>query len=159
MSVSQKLRQMLDRERVKYVVVTHSPAFTAQEIAASMHTPGRELAKTVVIRHQNGLALTVLPAQARVDLERLSSLVGSRASLAGEKEFAAAFPECEVGAMPPFGGLYGLDTYVEESLTEDREITFNAGTHTEAIRMSFADYRKLAQPKVGRFAEQAARAR
>ena len=159
MSISQKLRELLDRQRVKYVVVTHSTAYTAQEIAASMHTPGRELAKTVVVRHRGGLALAVLPAQARVDLERLSSLVGSETKLAGEADFATAFPECELGAMPPFGELYGLKTFVEESLTADREIVFNAGTHTEAIRMAFDDYRRLAQPVVGRFAEQVARAR
>ncbi len=152
MSVSQRLRDLLDQRGVKYVVVTHSPAYTAQEIAQSLHLPGREIAKVVVIRHAGALALAVLPAQARVDLARLATALGGEAVLASEREFAAAFTDCELGAMPPFGSLYGLDTYVDESLARDRQIAFNAGTHTEAIRMSFEDYRRLAAPVLLSFA-------
>jgi Ala-tRNA(Pro) deacylase len=152
MSVSQRLRDLLDQSGVKYTVVTHSPAYTAQGTAQSLHTRGREVAKVVMVRHAGQLALAVLPAQARVDLERLGAAVHEEVVLASESEFAAAFPDCELGAMPPFGRLYGLTTWVDESLTRDLEITFNAGTHSEAIRMSFEDYRRLEVPSVSRFA-------
>lgn len=157
MSISQRLRDLLDHGGAKYSVVTHSPAFTAQEIAQSLHTPGREIAKVVVIKVEGRLALAVLPAQARVDLERLGAALKGEVVLASEKEFAAAFPDCELGAMPPFGGLYGLPTWVDESLTHDKEIVFNAGTHSEAIRMSFEDYRRLAAPVLLWFAGEPAR--
>lgn len=146
MSISQRLRDLLDQGGVKYTVVDHSPAYTAQEIAQSTHTPGREIAKVVVIKVAGKLALAVLPAQARVDLERLGAALNVEVVIASEREFAAAFPDCELGAMPPFGGLYGLRTWVDESLTRDKEIVFNAGTHSEAIRMGFEDYRRLAAP-------------
>ena len=157
MSISQRLRDLLDQGGVKYSVVTHPPAFTAQEIAQSLHTPGREVAKVVVIKVAGALALTVLPAQSRVDLERLGAALKAEVTLASEDEFAAAFPDCELGAMPPFGGLYGLRTWVDESLTRDKEIAFNAGTHSEAIRMSFEDYRRLAAPILLWFAGEPAR--
>lgn len=153
MSVSQRLRDLLNHRQVKFLVITHSPAFTAQEIAQSMHVPGREMAKSVVVHHGGRLALAVVPAQARVDLERLGGQLGGPVRIASESEFAAAFPDCELGAMPPFGHLYGLLTYVDEQLTHDREIAFNAGTHTEAIRMSFEDYKRIAEPFVMRVAE------
>lgn len=148
MSINQRLRDLLDGKRIKYEVLTHSPAFTAQETAQTMHLPGREVAKVVVIRQGRTLSLAVLPAQARVNLDRLGAALRSEVEIADEGEFAAAFPDCELGAMPPFGSLYGLKTYVDESLTRDRQIAFNAGTHTEAIRMSFEDYRRLAAPIV-----------
>ncbi|MGH7729904.1 MAG: aminoacyl-tRNA deacylase [Candidatus Eiseniibacteriota bacterium] len=153
MSVSPRLRELLDREGVRYQVVTHTPAFTAQETAHSLHLPGRELAKVVVIRHGGTLSLAVLPARSRVDLERLGAALRDPVALASEAEIAAAFPDCEMGAMPPFGSLYGLKTYVDESLTHDRHVVFNAGTHVEAIRMPFEDYRRVAAPIVLWFAE------
>lgn len=159
MSVSQKLKQLLDQQQVPYQVIQHPPTYTAQETAQAMHTPGRELAKTIVIRHGGRHALAVLPAQAKVVLERLSALLGGPVELAAESEFAVTFPDCELGAMPPFGNLYGIPTYVDESLARDREISFNAGTHTEAIRMSFDDYRRLVEPRVLWFAEQPASSR
>lgn len=158
MSISQRLRDVLDKGGVKYTVVPHAPAFTAQEIAQSLHTPGREIAKVVVIKVGAALGLAVLPAQSRVDLERLSAALKDEVTLASEGEFAAAFPDCELGAMPPFGALYGLRTWVDESLTRDKEIAFNAGTHSEAIRMSFEDYRRLAAPVLLWFAGEPARA-
>jgi Ala-tRNA(Pro) deacylase len=121
-----------------------------------MHMPGREVAKVVMVKHAGKLALAVLSAQARVDLERLGAALHGEVELASEREFAAVFPDCELGAMPPFGRLYGLTTWVDESLLRDREIAFNAGTHSEAIRMSFEDYQRLEAPTVLGFAGQPA---
>jgi Ala-tRNA(Pro) deacylase len=155
MSVSKRLRETLDSHAIKYVVITHSQAFTAQEIAARMHVPGRELAKTVVLRGPNGLALAVVRAQDRVDADLAGGLLGTKVRVATEPEFAGSFPDCEAGAMPPFGNLYGLPTLVDEELSKDAEIVFNAGTHVEAIRMSYADYAACARPRVGRIASSA----
>jgi Ala-tRNA(Pro) deacylase len=144
-----KLQEYLDERRVRYVSLKHSPAFTAQEIAAAAHIPGRELAKTVVVKLDGEMALVVLPAPEMVRMKHLRAETGATdVELATEDEFKDRFPDCEVGAMPPFGNLYGMDTFVEESLTEDEEIAFNAGTHTELIRMAYADFRDLVQPRV-----------
>jgi Ala-tRNA(Pro) deacylase len=144
-----KLQEFLDRNQVKYISIKHSPAFTAQEIAASAHIPGQEVAKTVVVKLDGELALVVLPAPEMVRMEHLKAETGAKqAELASEEEFRDRFPDCEVGAMPPFGNLYGMDTYVEKSLTGDQEIAFNGGTHTELVKMAFSDYRSLAQPKI-----------
>lgn len=148
---STALKKFLDEEDVKYVTIRHSPAFTAQEIAASAHVPGQELAKTVIVSLDGELAMVVLPATDQVDLERLQNVSGSdRVELASEGEFEDRFPDCETGAMPPFGNLYDMDVYVAEHLAEDDEIAFNAGTHTELIRMSFDDFRRLVAPTVAR---------
>lgn len=148
-----KLKQFLDEHMVKYVVIQHSPAFTAQEIAASAHIPGQELAKTVMVKIDGTMAMAVLPASLRVDLEGLREAldVGS-VELASEREFKDMFPDCEVGAMPPFGNLYGMDVFVAQSLTEDEEIAFNAGSHTELIRLSYMDFDRLVKPRVLGFA-------
>jgi Ala-tRNA(Pro) deacylase len=144
-----KLRELLDDRRVKYVTVRHSPAYTAQEVAASAHISGYEIAKTVMVKVDGKLAMAVLPAPLHVDLAHLKELIGAdRVALAGEGEFKALFPECEPGAMPPFGALYGMDTYVAERLAEDEYIAFNAGTHTELIRMRYRDFELLARPRV-----------
>jgi Ala-tRNA(Pro) deacylase len=106
------------------------------------------MAKTLVLKFDGQLALVVLPASERVDLHRIREAIGAkRVELASEAEFGSRFPGCELGAMPPFGNLYGMDTWVTESLTRDREIAFNAGTHTEVIRMAYADFARLAAPK------------
>jgi Ala-tRNA(Pro) deacylase len=148
-----KLKEFLDARQVKYVVITHSASFTAQEIAASAHIPGKELAKTVVVKIDGKLAMAVLSASRKVDLAALKSAAGAReAALASEKEFQGMFPECELGAMPPFGNLYGMAVWVDESLTRDAEIAFNAGSHTELIRLAYKDFERLASPKVARIA-------
>jgi Ala-tRNA(Pro) deacylase len=148
-----KLKQLLDDRRVKYVTVRHSPAYTAQEVAASAHISGYELAKTVMVRVDGRMAMAVLPAPLHVDLPHLKELTGATTvTLASEAEFKALFPECEPGAMPPFGALYGMETYVAERLTEDEFIAFNAGTHTELIRLRYRDFERLAEPKVLAFA-------
>ena len=148
-----KLKQLLDDRRVKYVSVRHSPAYTAQEVAASAHIFGYELAKTVMVKVDGRMAMAVLPALLHVDLRHLQELTGAdQVTLASEAEFKALFPECEPGAMPPFGALYGMETYVAERLAEDEYIAFNAGTHTELIRMRYRDFEQLAEPKVLAFA-------
>ena len=151
-----KLRQFLDDNKVKYIAIRHSPAFTAQEIAASAHVPGKELAKTVMVKIDGEMALAVLPASERVDFAMLKLTTGARhVELAAEEEFRSRFPDCEVGAMPPFGNLYGMQTYVAEELSEDDEIVFNAGSHTELIRLSYKDFARLVEPKKLEFARQA----
>ena len=148
-----KLRKFLDENAVRYVSIQHSPAYTAQETAASAHVPGRELAKTVMVKIDGNMAMAVLPATKRLDLDRLRAAAGAEsAALANEAEFRSTFPDCEVGAMPPFGNLYGLDVYVEESLAEDEQIAFNAGSHAELIQLAYEDFRRVVAPRVGKLA-------
>lgn len=147
------LMEYLDAQKVAYVVISHSPAYTAQGIAGLAHISGKELAKTVIVRLDGKLVMAVLPAKFYVDLMLLRK--GAKAktvALAGEDEFSDRFPECETGAMPPFGNLFGLDVFADDSLERDKEIAFNAGTHRELIRMSWDDFKKLAKPKVISFA-------
>ena len=147
----QKLKDFLDANRVKYVTVAHSPAYTAQELAAMAHVPGKEWAKTVVVRLDGKLALAVIPASHKVVFDLLRKASGAaQVELASEREFSSLFPGCEVGAMPPFGNLFGMDVYVSEALKEDEEIAFNAGTFTELLRLPYADFERLVAPKVGR---------
>ncbi len=146
-----KLREFLDRHQVKYFVVSHSPAYTAQEIAASAHVPGKELAKTVMVTMNSNLAMAVLPASHHLDFEQLRQISGvQQVELASEQEFANIFPDCETGAMPPFGNLYGMAVYVSEELEADDDIAFNAGAHTELLRLSYESYKKLVKPVVGK---------
>lgn len=147
------LKKFLDRHQVRYVVIIHSPAFTAQEIAASAHIPGRELAKTVMVKLDGCLAMAVLPASAQVDFTKLKELAGVMSvELASESDFKDMFPGCELGAMPPFGNLYEMDVYLERELSEDEEIAFNAGTHSELLRIPYREYHRLVRPTVGNFA-------
>ena len=147
-----KLKEFLDNAGVKYIIVSHAPAYTAQEIAASAHIPGRELAKTVMVKLDGKMAMAVLPASYVVDFGRLKQTAGvSKAELASEDEFRDLFPESEVGAMPPFGNLYDIPVYVESSLAEDEEIAFNAGSHKELLRMAYKDFISLVKPKAGGF--------
>jgi Ala-tRNA(Pro) deacylase len=153
---SKLLRKYLDESGVKYVAITHSKAFTAQEIAAAAHVPGKELAKTVLVWIDDRMAMAVLPASYRVDTRRLREVTGAKnVDLADEREFRDRFPDCELGAMPPFGNLYDLEVYVAESLAEDDEIVFNAGTHTELIKVAYADFERLVAPTVVRFSQPA----
>ena len=144
-----KVRAFLDQHHIKYVVISHSKAYTAQGIAAVAHIPGQELAKTVIVKLDGALAMAVLPASFQVDLLALKKAAGvNDAVLASEREFKLHFPDCETGAMPPFGNLYGIPVYVDEALTRDTEIAFNAGTHLELIRLSCADFEWLVKPLV-----------
>ena len=149
----ERVKQFLDSENIKYVTVKHSLAYTSQEIAASAHIPGKELAKTVVVKLDGDMAMAVLPGSYQVDFDLLKEAAGAKtAELASESEFEDRFPECVPGAMPPFGNLYDMPVYVAESLAEDEEIAFNAGTHTELIRMRYGDYEQLVKPRVVKFA-------
>lgn len=148
-----KLREFLDANHIPYTTITHSAAFTAQGIAALTHIPGKELAKTVIVNVDGALAMAVLPASLHVDLDLMRQVTGAKsATIAHERDFQNCFPGCELGAMPPFGNLYDLSVYVDESLTKDTEIAFNAGSHYELIRMKYEDFAKLVKPVVVRIA-------
>ena len=147
-----KLTDFLDDQHVKYVTIQHSQAFTAQEVAASAHIPGKELAKTVIVEIDGNTAMAVLPASYRINLGRLKEASGAKqVQLASEDDFKDLFPGCETGAMPPFGNIFDMDVYVEESLMDDEEIAFNAGSHTELIKLSYQDFERLVHPKIARF--------
>ncbi len=150
---AQQLREFLDSNKVKYVQISHSPAYTALEIAASAHVPGKELAKTVVVKVDGKMAMAVLPASYHIDFNKLAKAAGpSKVSLAPEEEFGDLFPGCDVGSMPPFGNLYGMDVFVAKPLADDEEIAFNAGSHTELVRLLYKDFERLVRPKITDFA-------
>lgn len=152
MAICKRLKDFLDKNKVQYQVAGHPEVYTAQEIAAALHVPGKELAKVVIIKAGDKFVMTVLPASWRIDMARLKDdLKAKEINLATEKEFESLFPDCEVGAMPPFGNLYGVDVYVDKALTEDEEIFFQAGNHIESIMMKYKDYTKLVNPKIAEF--------
>ncbi|MCX6132727.1 MAG: YbaK/EbsC family protein [Ignavibacteriales bacterium] len=147
------LVEFLDKNQIQYVNVTHSTAFTARDVAESAHIPGKEMAKTVIVWMDGAMAMAVLPASSMVDFTKLKAASGAASvELASESEFKDRFPECEIGAMPPFGNLFNLRVFADRLLSEDREISFNAGTHHELIRLRFADYERLVKPMIGSFA-------
>jgi Ala-tRNA(Pro) deacylase len=148
-----RLKEFLDSHNIKYVTISHSVAYTSQGIAALTHIPGKELAKTVIVKIDGALAMAVLTASSQVDLSRLSAAAGgNHAVLASEQEFKDRFPDCETGAMPPFGNLYDLRVFADESLRHDKEIAFNAGSHRELVRMVWEDFEKLVKPQITKFA-------
>jgi len=144
-----KLREFLDSNNIKYLVISHSLAYTAQGIAALVHVSGKRLAKTVIVKIDGVLAMAVVPASFHVDLDRLREITGAQTvEIASEREFKDAFPDCETGAMPPFGNLYDMPVYADSSLAAHEEITFSAGTHRELMRMSWEDMARLVNPSV-----------
>ncbi|MBI3895699.1 MAG: YbaK/EbsC family protein [Acidobacteria bacterium] len=144
-----RIKDYLDKENVSYQHVVHRTAYTAQEVAAEEHIPGKLMAKAVVVKTDGRYVMAVLPATAKVDLAALQASLGAQeVRLATEFEFTGLFPDCEVGAMPPFGNLYGLPVCVDESLSRDPEIVFNAGTHQDTIRMKYEDFARLARPQI-----------
>src|SRR6516225_5003623 len=157
MSVSMRLKEHMDKNKALYTIINHTLAYTAQGVASALHMHGKGVAKAVVVRageaqDTQDTILAVVPTCYHVDLKKLAKIVGKPVRLATELEFAKLFPDCELGAMPPFGHLYGLPLYVDESLAQDEEIVFNAGTHREAIRMPFREFKRLAQPVICSFA-------
>ncbi|MBI4481432.1 MAG: YbaK/EbsC family protein [Acidobacteria bacterium] len=149
-----KLKDFLDQKQVSYLALVHPRAYTAQEVAAALHVPGQELAKTVVVQADGRFVLTVLPASYRLNFEKLRATLGAKdVRLATEGEFGKLFPECELGGMAPFGNLYNLPVWVDTSLTRDEEILFNAGTHIDTIKMKYVEFDKLVQPRVSTFAD------
>jgi Ala-tRNA(Pro) deacylase len=142
-----RVHDFLQRQHTRYELIHHARAVTAQETAASAHIPGQLLAKTVMVNLDGRLAMVVVPAARRVNFGRLCRDTGAQdAALASEADFRDLFPDCEVGAMPPFGNLYGLEVYVDESLVSDADIAFNAGTHTEIVRMPYSEFERLVAP-------------
>lgn len=153
MNCKERLEGYLRENGVAFQVHHHPRVYTAQEVAASEHVPGKMLVKTVIVRADgnttSGIAMLALPAPYRVDLERAAKALGvPETRLAYEEEFEAAFPDCEVGAMPPFGNLYGVPVCVDEALAEDEVIVFRAGTHTDTMTVSYADFERLVSPTV-----------
>ena len=146
------LTTFLDDNKVKYVTIRHSIAYTAQQIAESAHIPGNEMAKTVMVKLDDRLAMAVLRSTDKVDVDLLRGAAGStKAELATEVQFQGMFPGVELGAMPPFGNLYDMAVYVDEGLTRDQRIAFNAGSHSELIQLDYADFERLVQPTVANF--------
>jgi len=152
--ISTRLKKFLDDNQIGYDVMHHDPAFTAQELSARMHISGYEFVKVVVVKLDGVFALVALPAPLRVNFRALAETAGAKkCSLASEEEFQQLFPDCELGAMPPFGNLYNLPTFVDQDVTHNENIVINAGTHAEAIRLRYADFARLARPRVMRFGE------
>jgi len=144
-----KLRNFLDSHHIKYMVISHSLAYTAQGVAALAHVSGKRLAKTVIVKIDGILAMVVIPASEHVDLDRLRALTGAQVvEVATEREFKDAFPDCETGAMPPFGNLYDMSVYADEVLAAHEEITFSAGSHRELVRMNWRDLEQLVSPTI-----------
>jgi Ala-tRNA(Pro) deacylase len=149
---ARKLKEFLDQNQIKYVSVVHSPSYTAQEVAQSAHVTGKEFAKVVIVELDGRMAMVVLPATRKVVLQDLRELTGSdEVKFASEEGFRERFPDCETGAMPPFGNLYDMDVFAAESLADNDEIAFNAGSHTEIIKMAFRDFDRLVRPRVMSF--------
>ncbi len=150
---AEKLKNFLDENKIEYIVISHSSAYTAQAVAATAHISGREMAKTVIIRVDGKTAMAVLPASCKVDFALLKKSIGAKIiELATESEFEDLFPDCELGAMPPFGNLYDMDVYVAEKLAQDNEIFFNACSHRELIKLAYGDFERLVKPKIVKFA-------
>ena len=144
----------LRNEGVQFEHLKHPEVFTAQEVAAEQHVPGREMVKAVLVKTDQGLALAVLPSIYRINFAKLAKVLGAKtATLAPEEEMARVFPDVEIGAEPPFGSLYNVPTVVEERLAKEPEIVFQAGTHTDTVKMKYADYARLATPAVGQFGD------
>jgi len=144
----EKLRDFLDDKHIKYVSIIHSQAYSAQETAKSAHIPGHEMAKTVILNADGEMIMVILPASEILDFELVAGAIqADSVHLASEQDFKGLFPSCEIGAMPPFGNLYNMPVYIEESLRDNKDIAFNAGSHTELIKLSYQDYDRLVQPK------------
>ena len=148
----EKLKQFLNAQHIKYVSVRHSKAYTAQEVAASAHIPGRAMAKVVIVELDGMMAMAVLPANRKVVLQDLRDVTGSeQVRFVAEDKFKSHFPDCEIGAMPPFGNLYGMEVFAADSLAQNTEIAFNAGSHEEIIKLAYADFERLVSPSVMSF--------
>jgi Ala-tRNA(Pro) deacylase len=150
--ILKKLKDYLETNGVSYEVGFHPEVFTAQEIAAAQHVPGKEMAKVVMVKADGKMLTLVLPASHQIDMKKLKRVLKcKKVSMAKEKEFEELFPDCEVGAMPPFGNLYRLEVLVDQVLAEDASIVFQAGNHIETVRIKYSDYARLVNPKVGNF--------
>lgn len=149
MTIPAKIKEYLDENNVRFEVAEHPLAYTATEVAGKQHVPGKQMVKAVIVKSDDEFIMCVLPAIHLVDFVKLKNALGNdKIKLAEEDEISKLFPEYEIGAEPPFGHLYGLKVYVDSILQDDEEIVFNAGTHTDVIKISFADYKRLANPVI-----------
>jgi len=154
MSIPRRIREYLDSQNISHEWLSHPEAFTAQEVAHSLHVSGKRLAKTVVLDAEGRLVMAVLPASHRLNLPELKAVLEvKRLEMLPESELTRLFPDCELGAIPPFGNLYGIEVWVDRAVAEAEEIVFTAGTHVDAVRMKYSDYADLAKPHVSRFSE------
>ncbi|MFH0772147.1 MAG: YbaK/EbsC family protein [Candidatus Omnitrophota bacterium] len=152
MAIVAKLKKFLDANKVKYKSLKHKLAYTAQEIAAAQDVPGRQILKSVLVKADEKYILAVLPAIYLIDTKKLLKIAKcKKLKIANEKEIEKIIPDYEVGAMPPFGSLFGLDTYADKTLKEDEEIVFNGGNHTDTVKIKYRDFEKLAKPKLASF--------
>lgn len=153
MALNERLKYSLDERGIAYQTLDHREVFTAQEVAAAAHVPGRQLAKVVIVRENgSGHVMMVLPASSRLDLTSLRRVTGRRKlSLAREEEFAGLFPDCDPGAMPPFGNLYDMPVYIDACFPHAKDFFFQAGNHREVVRLRYDDYERLVRPTVGEF--------
>jgi len=152
MKIPKQLIECLNESKVGYAILHHPEAVTAQRIAQAEHVKGRRHAKVVMVKSGDQHLMTVLPADHQIDLGRLGKAIGKAVSLDTEREFKSLFPDCAVGAMPPFGNFYGVSTYVDKSLSQEEYIVFEAATHTDAIKLRYHDYEKIVTPRVEDFA-------
>ena len=144
-----RVKEYLKSQKVKYKILKHSTAYTAQEVAASASIPGDQLAKAVMVKLDGKMAMAVLSATCRVNFDHLKKTLGvKKAELATEKEFTDLLPDCDVGATPPFGNLYDMKVYMDEALSAQEMIAFSAGSHTELIQLKYKDFEKLVKPKI-----------
>jgi Ala-tRNA(Pro) deacylase len=149
MTIARKLKEYLDKNEAVYKVSTHQEVYTAQEVAATLHVPGKDIVKVVIVKTEGKFIMAVLPADHKVNVDKLRTVLRDpEARLATEGEFKGLFPDCDVGAMPPFGNLYNVGVYVDKSLAEDEEIVFQAGSHVETVKMKYRDFDRLVGPEV-----------
>lgn len=154
MAVAKKVKEYLDKNKIKYEKKKHAEAYTAQEIAHAQHVSGKMVAKSVVVKVDSKMVLFVMPSNLVIDMPKLKKMTGAKdLRLATEKEFADLFPDCEIGAMSPFGNIYNIPVCVDKSLIMDEYIVFNAGTHKDTIKMKYKDFEKLVNPKIAPFAK------
>lgn len=149
MAISTKIREYLEKESVKFETAEHPLAYTATEVAGTQHVPGKQMVKSVIVKTNGTFLMCVLPAIHLLDFEKLKKIVSSQdLKLADESDLKNLFPEYELGAEPPFGHLYGLKVYADKLLEEDDEIVFNAGTHTDVVKIKYDDFKRLVNPTI-----------
>ena len=148
MKIPKRLVDCLEENKIRYEILQHPEALSAQRIAQAEHVKGRHQAKVVMVKVGARHVMTVLTADHRIDPEKLARIFGESISIEREEEFQSLFPDCAIGGMPPFGNLYGVPTYVDKSLAEQDYIVFEAGTHTDAMKVSYRDYEKLVKPRI-----------
>jgi Ala-tRNA(Pro) deacylase len=154
MSIPRRIREFLESKRVSFEWLPHPEAFTAQEVAHSLHVSGKRLAKTVVLDADGRLVMAVIPASHRLNLPELkTALVAKRLEMVPESELAKIFPDCDLGAIPPLGPLYGMEVWVDRAVAESEEIVFTAGSHVDAVRIAYSDFMELVKPRSSHFSE------